>query len=102
MTLLITLFAAVISTTVWYLCSERKNLLLAVPCWLFWGASIMWIVDAIFEFAELKEEFFVELTGEGMINDIALGLSVVCLGLVIWVIALLIKDPKGVLWRKNK
>lgn len=40
-----------------------------------------------------------------MLNDTFLGLSVVVLGLVIWMVILLIKDPKGVikkaLLRKN-
>ncbi len=31
-----------------------------------------------------------------MLNDCYLGLSVVALGLVIWLVILLIKDPKGV------
>ena len=31
-----------------------------------------------------------------MLNDLFLGLSVIALGLVIWLIILLIKDPKGV------
>ena len=30
-----------------------------------------------------------------MLNDAYLGLSVAALGLVIWLVALLIKDPKG-------
>ena len=102
MTLLITLFAAIGATTIWYLIPQRKEYLLFLPCFAFWGASIMWLVDAIFEFAESKEAYFAELTGESMANDIALGFSAVALGLLIWVIALLIKDPKGVLRRKNK
>ncbi|MBP5373154.1 MAG: hypothetical protein J6Y44_03105 [Clostridia bacterium] len=102
MTLLISVLAAVLFTAVWYVSAQRKELMLSVPCFLFWGASLMWFVDAIFEFVELKEEYFMELTGEGMINDIALGVSVVALALVIWVVVLLIKDPKGVIWKKNK
>ena len=31
-----------------------------------------------------------------MLNDTFLGLSVVALGLIIWLVILLIKDPKGV------
>ncbi|MBO7369065.1 MAG: hypothetical protein J6U25_02115 [Clostridia bacterium] len=102
MTLLISVLAAVLFTAIWYVSPKRKELMLSVPCFLFWGASLMWFVDAIFEFVELKEEYFIELTGEGMINDIALGVSVVALALVIWVVVLLIKDPKGVIWKKNK
>ena len=31
-----------------------------------------------------------------MLNDLFLGVSVVALGLIVWLIILLIKDPKGV------
>ena len=31
-----------------------------------------------------------------MLNDFYLGLSVVALGLIIWLVILLVKDPKGV------
>ena len=67
---------------------------LHVLCWLFWGASIMWLVDAIFEYAELGAEYFTPAL-EDMINDAFLGLSVIALALVIWIVILLIKDPKG-------
>lgn len=30
-----------------------------------------------------------------MLNDFYLGLSVVALGLIIWLVILLVKDPKG-------
>ena len=32
-----------------------------------------------------------------MLNDLFLGLSVVALGLIIWLIIVLVKDPRGVL-----
>lgn len=98
MTLLITVFAAVISTLIWYKNSDTK-LCLDVPCWLFWGASLMWFVDAVVEFIELRAEYFTPAL-EDMINDTFLGLSVVALGLVIWVAVLIIKDPQGVIKRK--
>ena len=49
-----------------------------------------------FEYAELKEEFFQPAAAD-MLNDLFLGLTVVALGLVIWLVVLLVKDPKGVL-----
>ncbi len=55
----------------------------------------MWLVDAVFEYAELKAEYFTPAAAD-MLNDFFLGLSVVALGLVIWIVVLLIKDPKGV------
>ena len=66
-----------------------------ILCWMYWGASIMWLVDAIFEYAELQAEYFTPSPVE-MLNDFYLGLSVVALGLVIWLTILLIKDPNGV------
>ena len=94
MTLLITVIAAVISTAIWY---NRKNddMQLHVLMFMFWGASIMWFVDAIFEYAELRAEYFTPAL-EDMINDTFLGFSVVALALVIWILFVLIKDPKGV------
>ena len=93
MTLLITVFAAVIATVKWY---NRKDdsMKLGILCFMYWGASIMWLVDAIFEYAELKAEYFTPAP-EDMLNDAFLGLSVVALGLVIWLARLLITDPKG-------
>lgn len=64
----------------------------------------MWFVDAVFAYAELHEAYFTPAL-EDMLNDFFLGLSVVAFGLVIWVVILLIKDPKGVvrdtLFKKN-
>lgn len=95
MTLLLTVFAAVISTAIWYKSSSRDEMKLSVLCWMFWGASIMWFVDAVFEYAEAGAEIF-NPSFEKILNDAFLGLSVIALALVIWVIVLLIKDPKGV------
>ena len=93
MTLLITVFAAVIVTVKWYNRTD-DSMRLGMLCFLYWGASIMWLVDAIFEYAELGAEYFSPAL-EDMINDAFLGLSVVAFGLVIWLNRLLITDPKG-------
>ena len=55
----------------------------------------MWFVDAIFEYAELQAEFFTPAPAD-MLNDLYLGLSVVALGMVLWILILIIKDPKGI------
>lgn len=99
MTLLITVFAAVISTAVWYRNAPESKMQLGLLCWLYWGASLMWLVDAVFEYASLKAEYFTPAPAD-MLNDLFLGLSVVALGLVIWIVVLLIKDPRGVLRAK--
>ena len=95
MTLLITLFAAIICTILWYAKAPRNEMKLHILCFTYWGASIMWLVDAIYEFAELHTDYFQPAPAD-MLNDAFLGLSVVALGLIIWLIVLLIKDPKGV------
>lgn len=94
MTLLITVFAAVICTVIWYKGAPKDEMRISTLCYMYWGASLMWLIDAVFEYAELHEEFFTPAL-EDMINDTYLGLSVVALGLVAWVVILLIKDPKG-------
>lgn len=93
MTLLITVFAAVFVTMKWYT-RKDDSMRLGILCFLYWGASIMWLVDALFEYAELKDAYFTPAL-EDMINDAFLGLSVVALGLVIWIVRLLITDPNG-------
>lgn len=94
MTLLITVFAAVAATVKWYT-RKDDSMKLGILLWMYWGASLMWFVDAIFEYAELGAEYFTPEAAD-MLNDSFLGLSVVALGLVIWVVVLLIKDPRGV------
>ena len=94
MTLLICVFAAIVATVKWY---QRKDdsMMPGVPCVLFWGASLMWLGDAIFGYIEDGAAFFEPAVAE-MINDAYLGLSVVALGLILWLVILLIKDPRGV------
>ena len=94
MTLLITVFAAIVCTIVWYSSEKARELKISLLCWMFWGASLMWLGDAIFEYAEIKSEYF-SPTPADMINDGFLGLSVIALAMVIWVAYILIKDPKG-------
>ncbi len=97
MTLLISVFAAIVSTIAWYLCLEKKNnLQLGFLSLMFWGASLMWFVDAIVEYIELGAEYFNQAPLD-MLNDAYLGLVVVALGMVIWLVSLIIKDPKGLI-----
>ena len=96
MTLLITIFAAVFCTVCWYKNAPNNKLMWHVPSLMFWGAGIMWFVDECFAFREAGEAYFTPAPLE-MLNDTFLGFSVVALGLIIWVVTLLIKDPKGVL-----
>lgn len=97
MTLLITVFAAVIATIFWYRAGAKDEMKISTLCYLYWGASLMWFIDAVFEYAELRAEFFTP-TAADMLNDAFLGFSAVALGLVIWLAVVLWKDPKGK-WR---
>ena len=94
MTLLVTVFAAVIATVAWYVRAPKNDLRIGMLCWMYWGASLMWLVDAVVEYIELGAAFFTPEPAD-LLGDLSLGLSVVALGLVIWVAALLIRDPKG-------
>lgn len=98
MTLLITVFAAIVATVFWYRGGVKDEMKISTLCYLYWGASLMWFIDAVFEYAELKAEYFTPAAAD-MLNDAFLGFSVVALGLVIWLAILLVKDPKHV-WRK--
>ena len=96
MTLLTSVFAAIICTIIWYKNAPKSEMKVGILCWMFWGASLMWLIDAIFEYAELGAQYFKPAPAD-MLNDLFLGLSVVALGLIIWLVILLIKDPKGVI-----
>ena len=96
MTLLTAVFAAVISTAIWYKNAPKNEMMLGVLSFIYWGASLMWLIDAIVEYRELGAEYFTPAPKE-ILNDLFLGLSAVALGLVIWIVILLIRDPKGAL-----
>ncbi len=93
MTLLVSLFAAIVCTILWY---KRNNdeMKLGTLCFMFWGASLMWLGDAVWEYAEAGDAFFTPDSAD-MLNDAFLGLSVVAFAMVVWLVILLIKDPKG-------
>lgn len=99
MTLLVTVFAAAITTAMWYKRQPDGSMKLGILSWMFWGASLMWLIDAIFEYAELGAAYFTP-EPKDMLNDLFLGLSVIALALIIWIVILLIWDPKGVLKAK--
>lgn len=95
MTLLTTVYAAIICTVLWYRNAPKSQMNIGILCWMYWGASLMWFIDALFEYIEIREAYFAPAP-EDMLNDFYLGLSVVALGLIIWLVILLIKDPKGI------
>ena len=99
MTLLLTAIAAIIATIVWYSNDNRDTYKLGTLSLIYWGASLMWLMDFVFEYAELKAEYFNQEFAD-ILNDSLLGVAVIAIGLIAWLIILLIKDPKGVFKKK--
>lgn len=99
MTLLITVIAAAVSTLVWYMNQNRDAYKLGTLSLIYWGASLMWFIDFIAEYAELRAEYF-NMVFSDVLNDTVLGLAAVAIGFVVWLAILLIKDPKGVFKEK--
>ena len=94
MTLLTCVFAAIICSILWYKHAPENTMRLGTLSLMYWGASLMWLGDAVFEYLEAGAAFF-EPEPAALLNDLYLGLSVVALGLVIWIVVLLIRDPRG-------
>ena len=99
MTLLITIIAAAVATIVWYVNENRDAYKLGTLSFIYWGASLMWLMDFVAEYKELGVVYFAWVFAD-ILNDSLLGVAVVALGLVAWIIVILVKDPKGVI--KNK
>lgn len=93
MTLLITIFAAILSTIIWYMKPESA-MKPGFLCLMYWGAALMWFVDALAEYWELGAAYFKPAPAD-MLNDTYLGFSAVAFGLLIWLAVLLVKDPAG-------
>ena len=97
MALVITIFAAIISTVVWYVGAPiTRKFCVGILSLMYWGASIMWLADAIMDYSEVGVKYFTP-PARDMLNDTYLGVSIIALGLIIWLVILLIKDPKGVI-----
>ncbi|MCD7826833.1 MAG: hypothetical protein LUH14_12895 [Clostridiaceae bacterium] len=98
MTLLTAVIAAIISTVIWYQKDAGNQMKTGTLALVYWGASLMWFVDAVFEYAELGVAYFTPEPAD-MLNDFFLGISVVAFGMLIWLAMVLIRDPKGVVRR---
>lgn len=76
MCLILTSIAAVVSTTLYFLCPGlSRRISLEHLALMYWGAALMWSVDGVFRLME--GEHFFELT----LNDTLLGILVVICGL---------------------
>lgn len=96
MTLLITVFAAIFATIIWYTNSKARKLNIGLLCLIFWGASLMWFVDTAVSYLSSGADIF-HVSSAEMLDQTILGLSVTALALVIWLMSVLMKDPLGTL-----
>ena len=94
MWLIMTSLAAVITTVIWYIKAPNDKYKLGLLSLIFWGATLMWLVDHVMAYLTEGGEFL-----EINLDATLLGLSVITLALLVWVIVLLISDPKGILKR---
>lgn len=92
MFLILTALAAVITTVVWYVKSPDNKYKLGLLSLMFWGATVMWLVDHIMAYISEGGEFF-----EINMDASMLGVSVIMGALIVWLVILLISDPKKVL-----
>lgn len=92
MWLILTSLAAVVTTIIWYARAPGDKYKLGLLSLMFWGATIMWFVDHVMAYLTEGGEFF-----EINLDATLLGISVIVLALVVWLIVLLVSDPKKVL-----
>lgn len=97
MWLIVTSLAAVITTAIWYIKAPEDKYKLGFLSLIFWGATLMWFVDHLMGYLMEGGEFL-----EINLGATILGLVVIIVALIIWEIALLRDDPKGVLKRIKK
>lgn len=94
---LLTALAAIIATALWYVNAPGDKYKLSLLSFIYWGAAIMWLVDHVIAYIQERGEFF-EINADAA----GLGFSVLLLGLLVWLIVLLVSDPKRVLKRVLK
>jgi hypothetical protein len=92
MWLILTASAAIITTAIWYVKAPEDKYKLGLLSLIFWGATIMWLVDHVMAYLTEGGEFF-----EVNLDATLLGVSVIMLALFVWLIVLLVSDPKGVI-----
>jgi hypothetical protein len=97
MWLVVLSFAATIATALWYTQAENDKYLLKFLSLILWGTTIMVLVDHVLPFLmEGGGEFF-EMTTEATV----LGIVMLIVALAVWEGALLLKDPKGVIYKRK-
>jgi peptidoglycan biosynthesis protein MviN/MurJ (putative lipid II flippase) len=91
MWLILTALAAIAATIVWYVNAPSDKYKLGFLSLLFWGATIMWLVDHLMAYLTEGGEFF-----EFNLDATLLGITVIILALTVWLITLLANDPNKI------
>ena len=92
MFLIMTALAAVIATSIWYINTPEDKYKVGMLSLFLWGATLMWLIDHVMAYLMEGGEFF-----ELNLDATMLGLCVIVLALIVWVLILVISDPKGTL-----
>ena len=88
MCLILTFFAAVLTSFVWYKKDRLNTYKVGTLALMFWGASLMWLVDSMF--AVFNGEAFFDIS----FDDTKLGALIIICGVAMWLIILAISRSK--------
>jgi len=94
--LIILALAATVATAIWYSRAEDDRYMLKFLALMLWGATFMVFVDRLIGYL-IGDGAFIELTAEA----VALGIILLTVSLMFWELILLLKDPRGVLYRRG-
>ena len=86
---ILTALAAVITTLLWHFKAKEKKYPLSTLCMIYWGATLMWLVDHVVSYLTEGGEF-IEVT----LSATILGLVVVIVGFLAWGMLLVLKNKK--------
>jgi peptidoglycan biosynthesis protein MviN/MurJ (putative lipid II flippase) len=92
MWLILTALAAIITTLIWYIQAPQDKYKLGSLSLMFWGATLMWLVDHVMAYLIEGGTFF-----DTNLDATLLGISVIIFALLVWLVVLLVSDPKIVL-----
>jgi len=89
---IVMLFMAIFSTLAWYISDKSQEYKLSLLSLISWGTVIMVFADHLMGYIEDGE--FLEISADALI----LGFVLAAVALLIWLVSLIVSDPKGK-WR---
>ena len=78
MCLILTCIAAALCSALWYKKDRTNAYKIGTLALVFWGASLMWLVDCVF--AAFSGEAFFDLS----LDDTKLGFIIIACGVILW------------------